>query len=72
MVESPTAKSIKPEADIYEFAQKKSGRQAQEILLVDDTRANIMAAEKCGWHVLWFDDYRPAESINRIKSALEL
>jgi hypothetical protein len=41
-------------------------------MLVDDTRPNLMAAQREGWHVLWFDEYRPEESIKRIKSALEL
>jgi FMN phosphatase YigB (HAD superfamily) len=54
------------------YFPKKTGRNPREILLVDDTRANIMAAEKCGWQVLWFDDYRPVESVARIKTALEL
>jgi hypothetical protein len=30
-----------------------------------------MAAERFGWHVLWFDDYRPEESAERIKQVLE-
>ena len=42
-----------------------------EILLVDDSRVNLMAAEKHGWHVLWFDDYRPDESSKRVRDALE-
>jgi FMN phosphatase YigB (HAD superfamily) len=41
-------------------------------LLVDDSRANLMAAERMGWHVLWFDDYEPQESVPRIKEALEI
>jgi FMN phosphatase YigB (HAD superfamily) len=71
ILESSSAKSIKPEAEIYQAAAQKAGVLPAEILLVDDTRTNIMAAEKCGWHVLWFDDYRPEESIARIKTALE-
>ena len=43
-----------------------------EILLVDDSRVNIMAAEKHSWHVLWFDEYRPDESVKRVQNALEL
>lgn len=40
-------------------------------MLIDDARTNLMAAEKQGWHVLWFDEYRPERSIARIKAALE-
>jgi hypothetical protein len=29
-----------------------------------------MAAEKMGWKVLWFDDYRVEDSVQRIQTAL--
>jgi len=29
-----------------------------------------MAAERLGWHVLWFDDYRPSESVKRVRATL--
>jgi FMN phosphatase YigB (HAD superfamily)/DNA-binding Xre family transcriptional regulator len=72
IIDSSEVKSIKPEAAIYESATKAAGCKPGEILLVDDARTNLMAAEKQGWHVLWFDDYRPEESITRIRSALEI
>lgn len=71
VIDSSEVKAIKPEPKIYEIATKRAGCPANEILLVDDGRTNLMAAEKQGWRVLWFDDYRPEESIKRIKSALE-
>ncbi|HET8669518.1 MAG TPA: HAD-IA family hydrolase [Candidatus Saccharimonadales bacterium] len=71
IVDSSVVHAIKPESKIYEIATEKAGVPASEILLVDDARTNLMAAEKYGWHVLWFDDYRPEESIVRIKDALE-
>lgn len=71
IVDSSVVGAIKPEAQMYEIATKKAGCPPAEILLVDDARTNLMAAEKHGWHVLWFDDYRPEESIDRIKDALE-
>lgn len=71
IVDSSEVGAIKPEAKIYQIAQGLTDCQPSEILLVDDSRANIMAAEKAGWHVLWFDDYRPEESIDRIRSALQ-
>lgn len=70
IVDSSEVKAIKPEAAIYEVAAQKAGVPPAEILLVDDSRTNLMAAEKLGWHVLWFDDYTPAESVQRIKEAL--
>lgn len=71
IIDSSVVGAIKPEQRIYEVAQAKAGVPPEEILLVDDSRGNIMAAEKEGWHVLWFDDYRPDESAARVRAALE-
>lgn len=70
IIDSSEAKSIKPEAKIYELAQSKTGVDAPEILFVDDSRSNLMAAERKGWRVLWFDDYRPADSVSHIREIL--
>jgi FMN phosphatase YigB (HAD superfamily)/DNA-binding XRE family transcriptional regulator len=70
IVDSSVVGAIKPEPAIYEEAIRLAGCPAHEILLVDDSRSNLMAAEKFGWHVLWFDDYRPEESIQKIKESL--
>lgn len=72
IVDSSQVHLLKPERQIYELAQKEAGCAPEEILFTDDTRANIMAAEKLGWHVMWFDDSRPRESIERLRTALEL
>lgn len=71
IVDSSQVKAIKPEAEIYDVAMEKAHCPPAEILLVDDSRVNLMAAEKQGWHVLWFDDYRPDESVERIQNALQ-
>jgi len=71
IIDSSEVNAIKPEAKIFEVAQSRSGVEPHEILLVDDSRANVMAAERMGWHVLWFDDYRPDESVQRVRTALE-
>lgn len=70
IVDSSVVRAIKPEVKIYEIAQAQAGVPVEQILFVDDSRTNLMAAEKMGWHVLWFDDYRPAESVEHIRSAL--
>jgi len=72
IIDSSVVKAIKPETRIYNIATERAGVPASEILFIDDSRVNLMAAEKHGWHVLWVDDYRPDESVARIKSALEL
>lgn len=71
IIDSSEVGAIKPEADIYRIAQEKAGVEPSEILLVDDSRTNLMAASRAGWQTLWFDDYRPDESVGRIREALE-
>jgi len=70
IIDSSVVKAIKPEPKIYQVAQEQAKVPPEQILLVDDSRTNLMAAEKMGWHVLWFDDYRPAESVEHIRAAL--
>lgn len=72
IIDSSQVHAIKPEIAMYEIAAQKAQCPSEEILFVDDSRVNLMAAGKQDWRVLWFDDYRPDESVARIKSALEL
>lgn len=71
IIDSSVVGAIKPEAKIYQIAQEQAGVPSKQILFVDDSRTNLMAAEKLGWHVMWFDDYRPSESVEHIRQALE-
>jgi FMN phosphatase YigB (HAD superfamily)/DNA-binding XRE family transcriptional regulator len=71
IIDSSEVKAIKPEIEIYEIGTKMSGVDPEQILLIDDGRTNLMAAEKLGWHVLWFDDYRPDEGLARVRQVLE-
>lgn len=71
VVDSSKAGLIKPDPKIYEMAVQLAAVEPHEILLVDDTRANLTAADRAGWQVLWFDDYQPEASIERIKQTLE-
>ena len=71
IVDSSQVGAVKPENKIYEVAQQKAGDKPEEILLIDDSRTNLIAADKMGWHVLWFDDFKPDESVARIRAALE-
>lgn len=71
VVDSSEVGAIKPEEHMYQLAQALTGVRPEEILFVDDSRANLMAAEKQGWHVLWFDDFRPEDSAVRIRKTLE-
>ncbi len=71
IVDSSEVRAIKPEPQIYQIAQEKAGVPPEEILFIDDSRTNIMAASQLGWKVLWFDDFRPEESVARARQALE-
>ncbi len=71
IIDSSKTGAIKPEPQIYEAAQHYTNCAPDEVLLVDDSRANVMAAGKFGWHVIWFDDYRPEESVARVRESLE-
>jgi FMN phosphatase YigB (HAD superfamily) len=71
IVDSSQAGAIKPEPKIFKIATERAGAKPEEILLIDDSRANLMAAGRCGWHALWFDDYHPAEAVARVRAALE-
>ncbi|HXE09825.1 MAG TPA: HAD-IA family hydrolase, partial [Verrucomicrobiae bacterium] len=71
IIDSSAVGAIKPEPEVYKIAQEHAGCQPEEILLIDDSRANLMAAERAGWKVLWFDDSRPEESAKRAREVLE-
>lgn len=71
VIDSSEVAAIKPEAKMYEIAQERAGVPPEEILLIDDSRVNLMAAERIGWRVLWFDDARVEESVDRAQQALE-
>jgi HAD superfamily hydrolase (TIGR01549 family) len=71
IIDSSQTGYIKPEPEIYELAAEKAGIKPESLLLVDDSRSNLMAAARQGWHVLWFDDNDPEESVSRIKKTLE-
>ncbi|MHB1864897.1 MAG: HAD-IA family hydrolase [Candidatus Saccharimonadales bacterium] len=72
IVDSSEIGHIKPEPKMYTIAEEKSGVNPDEILLVDDTRANLSAAEDAGWHVLWFDYANPKESVEQIRQTLKV
>lgn len=72
IIDSSEVGAIKPDLRIFEIANERAGVRSEEILFVDDSRPNIMAADQLGWHVLWSDDYHPDETIARIRSSLEL
>ena len=71
VIDSSEVGAIKPEERIYEIAESLSGCPPEEILFIDDTRANLMPAAARGWKVINFDDSRPDESAAMVREALE-
>lgn len=71
IIDSSEVGAIKPEHKIYELAHQRANVDPHEILLIDDTRSNLTAAEKFGWHVLWFDNTHATEAAANIKKSLE-
>jgi putative hydrolase of the HAD superfamily len=71
IVDSSKVGLLKPDPKIYETAQQLAGVEPSQILLVDDNRPNLIAADHAGWHGIWFDEIQPTESIERVKKALE-
>ncbi len=71
VIDSSKVGVIKPDPKIYEIAEAATGVNPEEILFVDDSRANLIPAQKRGWHVMWFNDYDSIESTERVRSSLE-
>lgn len=71
IVDSSKVGAVKPDPHMFEIAQSMAAVPPSEILLIDDGRTNVVAAEHVGWRVMWFDDYHPEESCERVKQALE-
>jgi HAD superfamily hydrolase (TIGR01509 family) len=71
IVDSSEVGVLKPEAKIYEVAAERASCAPEEILFIDDYRANLIAASKLGWHVMWFDNAQPESSAKAVRQALE-
>lgn len=71
VVDSCKVGVVKPDQRIYEVAQELAAMEPDEILLVDDIRPFLTAADQAGWQVLWFDEDEPEESIKKVKEHLE-
>ena len=54
VVISGEAKVCKPDPRIYEILLNQIGRPAQECVFIDDSRANIEAAQQLGFNVIHF------------------
>lgn len=65
-------KSVKPEQQIFEIAQRKANVPHGSIFLIDDRRNNIDAAKKLGWQTFLFDPENPDHSVRRLRKLFAL
>lgn len=72
IVDSSEVGITKPHAEFFQIATERAGVDPGEILLIDDTQPNLIAAEQAGWHISLFDGYRADESAARIRATLAL
>jgi transcriptional regulator with XRE-family HTH domain len=70
IIDSSVLHMVKPGPKIYEKAIELAAMQPNEILLIDDTRPFLTAADRTGMQIQWFNDLEPEDSISRVKQAL--
>jgi HAD superfamily hydrolase (TIGR01509 family) len=70
IVDSSKIGMLKPDPKIFAAAQQLAAMEPREILLIDNDRPNLIAADQLGWQVVWFDDLDPANSITRAREVL--
>ncbi len=58
----------KPEAAFFEKAAARSGLPAEHLLLIDDTSANVVAAQAAGWYAA---EWREGSSLAAVLAAFE-
>ncbi|MFA5894275.1 MAG: HAD family phosphatase [Candidatus Shapirobacteria bacterium] len=58
---------MKPDAKIYELAEKRSGFHGDEILFIDDKDENTNIAKSLGWQTFCFDYHHPKDSITNLR-----
>ncbi len=70
IIDSSKVKLIKPETKIFQLATEKAKFNSQQILFIDDTKPNLVAAQQYGWKVEWFDYTDPIASTELIDKTL--
>ncbi len=56
----------KPDAKIFEIAQKRAGVDGREILFVENSKRHVEAAKKFGWQTFFYDSADPQGSSKRL------
>lgn len=70
IIDSSQVMKQKPNIEIFEFATEKSGVKNNEILFIDNSPENTLAAQKMGWQVMHYDEQNPEESSQKLMEIL--
>lgn len=62
IVVSGEVKLVKPDPRIYTLFLERIGRTAEECLFIDDSRANIAAADQLGFKTIWYESPEQLEA----------
>lgn len=66
VVDSSVEGVLKPQRQIFELAQIKTGVDASEILFVENSKKHVDAAKKMGWQTFWYDSKNSEGSDNEM------
>ncbi|MBT3249329.1 MAG: HAD-IA family hydrolase [Candidatus Pacebacteria bacterium] len=72
IIDSSLVGSKKPDDQIFEIAEEKSGVKPEEILFIDNLLHNTQAAEKRGWQAYTYDDQNPHKSSKELLDILSI
>ena len=72
IVDSSLVGFQKPESEIYEIAEERSGLKPEELFFIDNLSKNTNAAKKRGWKVFHYDDQNPEKASKELTHILNL
>lgn len=70
IIDSSQVMKQKPNPEIFELATEKSGVKNNEILFIDNSLENILAAQKMGWQAMHYNEQKPEESSQQLMEIL--
>ena len=62
--------SIKPEPEIYDYAQERCNVSPNKIFFIDDIAENLIYPHKLGWQTHLFDPKDPQTSVDELREKL--
>ena len=71
VIDSSQVMRQKPDPEIFELATKKSGFKNEEILFIDNSIKNTLAAQKIGWQVFHYDNKNPEKASRELEDLLK-